>query len=231
MILSIDTTTNVCSAALLNGELSVECYQIENGNHIQMLPNYIQKLIIFAHKNNITIDAIALSMGPGSYTGLRIGTAMAKGLSYSMNIPLLAISTLKLLSFQAISKCKEKAIYIPMIDARRMEVYTACYSSELECLISDHSKIIDDNSFSDILNNSKVYFFGNGSTKCRDIIKHPNAEFIDDIVPLASYMGKLSNEALLKKDFVNIAYFAPFYLKEFQATISHKSQDVLYKKN
>lgn len=230
MILNIETSTNVCSAAVTEGSQVLWAKRSENGNHAHDLPLFVQSLLQAAKEDNKKIDAVAVSQGPGSYTGLRIGVATAKGLCYGFDVPLLAIDTLQLLSASLLAQdpdISDSALLCPMLDARRMEVYTALYSLRLQAQTSVEAKIIDSDSFSRIPEDTTLVFFGNGSAKCKDVIQRKNALFIDNIIPDARYMGALAEQKLLNNEFADIAYFAPFYLKEFHATVSHKAQDVL----
>ena len=160
-------------------------------------------------------------MGPGSYTGLRIGLSEAKGLAYALDIPLIGINTLKIMACQVMftQELQGDEIFVPMIDARRMEVYTAAYDFALEDVMPQQPLILDENSYSDILaDNANVLFFGNGSDKAKDVITSPNAKFIPDIVPLAIDMIALAEKAYSQRDFLDIAYSVPNYIKDFQAT-------------
>ncbi len=220
LILSIESTTNICSVALSKNKKLITLKETDIDNsHSKLLSVFIEKIIT---ENNLTVsdlDAIAVSKGPGSYTGLRIGVSLAKGLCYGANLPLISINTLKSLAFGYINKIKkfqEKTLFCPMIDARRMEVYYSVFNIELEELILVAAKVITENSFSEILNKNKVHFFGNGAIKCQDIIKHKNAVF-NDFDMSASFLSQLAYQKYLKKDFEDIAYFEPFYLKNFIA--------------
>lgn len=224
-ILHIETSTNVCSVALTkNGESIFSIYNAEGQNHAAMLSPFIQKAIDRANELQLTIEAIAVSEGPGSYTGLRIGVSTAKGLCYGYDVPLIAIDTLEILCMQVIKNqtIEKNALFCPMIDARRMEVYTAFYSTKIEKLSPTSAEIISENSFSEMLEKHIIYFFGNGSDKCKSIISHPNARFINEIVPLAENMISPAECKYKNKEFADVAYFEPLYLKEFQTTTSKK---------
>lgn len=230
MTLNIETSTNICSAALTEGSQVIASCLTADGNHAHDLPLFVQSLLQTAKDNNKTINAVAVSQGPGSYTGLRIGVATAKGICFGLGVPLLAVDTLQLLSASLLAQhtcLQDSALLCPMLDARRMEVYTALYTTRLQAVTAVEAKIINSESFLDILSEKQLVFFGNGASKCKDIITHDNALFIDNIVPDAKYMGLLAEQKLQAGDFADIAYFAPFYLKEFHATVSHKAQDVL----
>ena len=161
------------------------------------------------------VDAVALSMGPGSYTGLRIGTSTAKGLCYALDIPLIAISTLKAMAF-AMAKNEKSAIYCPMIDARRMEVFSALYDVNNKQLRGVQADVVDENTYVEFLSN-EIIFFGDGSLKCQEIINHKNAKFILGINPSAKNLGILAKAKFENKDFEDVAYFEPYYLKDFVA--------------
>lgn len=223
-ILNIDTSTTVCSVALSAGGECLSMRKDESGNsHSRVIGVFTQQLLQEADSNGWKVAAVALSQGPGSYTGLRIGTSFAKGLCYGMNIPLIAIPTLKIMAWAVAQRLKAEGVHTdallcPMIDARRMEVYSAVYDMELNEAEAVSAKIIDQESFSDLLANRKIYFFGNGSNKCKDAITSHNATFIDGVNPLAVDMAVMAHEAYNKKEFADVAYFEPFYLKDFIAT-------------
>jgi tRNA threonylcarbamoyladenosine biosynthesis protein TsaB len=162
----------------------------------------------------VDLDAISISKGPGSYTGLRIGVSTAKGLSYSLNRPLISVSTLRSMAFYMSQKQSNYDLYCPMIDARRMEVFSSFYDKDNNQLRAVMADIIDENSYNKELKN-KVLFFGDGSNKCKDVLTSGNAYFTDNFSPSATYMGILSLEKYNNKDFEDVAYFEPFYLKDF----------------
>ncbi len=224
-IIHIETSTNVCSvAASHSGTCIFRISNHEGLSHAAMLSPFVQQALDKLKELNLQPYAIAVSGGPGSYTGLRIGVSTAKGLCYGYNIPLIAVDTLQIIT-ESVLKTKETepdALLCPMIDARRMEVYTALFSSKSELVEGVSAKVIDEQSFSEILDNKTVYFFGNGAAKCKSVITHPNARFIGNIEPLAENMIRLAEDKFMRKDFVDVAYFEPFYLKEFQATTPKK---------
>jgi tRNA threonylcarbamoyladenosine biosynthesis protein TsaB len=192
-------------------------------NHASELPVFIDQLLVEAEEKSWKIDAIALSEGPGSYTGLRIGASLAKGLCYGLNVPLIPIDTLQILcaSMRAQKAIPENSWLCPMLDARRMEVYTSFYSPT--CLTRQtavQAMIINENAFSEVLMEKKLIFFGNGAEKCKDVILHSNATFVLDIFPQAKYMGELA-ETAQQLDIKQMAYYEPFYLKEFVPAASH----------
>jgi len=189
-------------------------------NHAALLSVFIAEAMEFMKSASKKLDAVAVSSGPGSYTGLRIGISTAKGLCYGLDIPLIAISTLEVLTANAlqITEIAANSLFCPMIDARRMEVYAAIYNQEGIIQREISADIIDENSYSEILENHSVYFFGNGAEKCKATLTHPNARFIDGMYPLAENMIVLAEKAYTEKKFVDVAYFEPFYLKEFYTT-------------
>ena len=229
-LLTIETSTSCCSAAItIDGRAVATRANMTNANHASELPVFVEQLLAEARANQWQIEAVALSQGPGSYTGLRIGTSLAKGICYGMNIPLIPIDTLQVLCAAALPTIQNdlatepSAILCPMIDARRMEVYTCQLTvdnGQLTVVSEVQAKVINEDSFADILADHVVYFFGNGAEKCKSVITSPNARFIDQIVPDAQYMGQLA-ETIPPLDLKQVAYYEPFYLKEFVAAPSH----------
>ena len=191
----------------------------EGQSHASLLGVFVNEIMEYVRQNNLTVDAIAVSSGPGSYTGLRIGVSEAKGLSYGLDVPMIAIPTSRIMASMMKDKVDEETLLCPMIDARRMEVYATFFDRSLNVIRETSADIIESDSYDNILNDSKVLFFGNGADKCKELSTHPNAMFFDDIHPLASAMMPLAEEAFAMKDFVDSAYFEPFYLKEFVATV------------
>lgn len=221
-ILNIETATDVCSVALsLDGVVLYEKENTEGRSHANLLGVFVDEAVRFSRSQNITIDAVAVSCGPGSYTGLRIGVSEAKGLCYGLKLPLIALQTLDIMVQQIIDKAilDRETLLCPMIDARRMEVYAAIYNSQLVRIRETAADIVDETTYSSYLKMSKVAFLGNGSAKCKDSIIDPNAMFIDNVYPRASDMIKLSEKAFMNSKFENVAYFEPFYLKDFIATV------------
>ena len=220
IILSIETATPVCSCALLqDGEVIINKESHEGQSHSTLLGVFVHDIMHHVRSSNLKLDAIAISKGPGSYTGLRIGISEAKGLSYGLDIPMIAIPTPHIMATIIKDKVDEGTLLCPMIDARRMEVYATILDKSLNVIRKTSADIVDSNSYIDLLESNKVAFFGNGSEKCKEVITHPNAIFIEDIHPLASAMGRLAENAFSEYDFVDSAYFEPLYLKEFVATI------------
>lgn len=225
-ILNIETSTNVCSVALSqDGVCLYEDVNMEGPSHAQVLAGYVKNAVSFADSHAIPIDAIAISKGPGSYTGLRIGVSEAKGVAYGRDAKLLSVPTLKLLTVPILlgyEELPEDALLCPMIDARRMEVYCALYDRALNEVVQTQALVIDSDSFKEYLDKQPIYFMGNGADKCVETIQHPNAHFIKNIVPRAKNMISLAEMAMAKEQFEDVAYFEPFYLKEFVATKSKK---------
>lgn len=220
-ILNIETATEVCSVAISKDNKIIFSKEETKGpSHAVLLGQFVNEAIEYLRSGNIKLDAVAVSCGPGSYTGLRIGVSEAKGICYGMNIPLIAINTLKLMAHSVISQnaVDGPVLFCPMIDARRMEVYDAVYNDKLQELHPISADIITEESFSDFLAEDRVAFFGNGSDKCKDVLKNPSALFLENIYPQASAMIQLAEEAYENNNFVDVAYFEPFYLKEFVAT-------------
>ncbi len=225
-ILHIETSTDICSVAVSqDGAVIFQEEDRKGPSHATALGPMVDAALSFTDNHAIPFDAVAVSLGPGSYTGLRIGVSMAKGVCYGRNLKLLAVPTLKLLSVPVLlvhDDLPEDALLCPMLDARRMEVYTALYTRALQPVEDVHARVVDADSFRAQLDAHPVYFFGNGATKCKTVINHPNAHFIDDIVPLAKHMSPLAERAFLNEEFESVAYLEPFYLKDFEATVSKK---------
>lgn len=230
MILCIETATSVCSVSLSHNNkiLGLRESAIDK-SHSSLITLFIKELL---DKQNITaesLDAVAVSKGPGSYTGLRIGVSTAKGICYGAGIPLLAIGTLESMYYGALDKYSshpridKDTLICPMIDARRMEVYSAVFKYSGEELAGVKAEIINEESYSDLLKQSTVLFFGNGSEKLKGLISHPNAIFQDGYMLSASSLALPAQKALLNRDFEDIAYFEPYYLKDFIATIPRKN--------
>jgi tRNA threonylcarbamoyladenosine biosynthesis protein TsaB len=223
LILNLETATKVCSVSLANnGEvISIEEYFGEYA-HAEKLTFFIEKVCKDAGVELSELSAVAVSKGPGSYTGLRIGVSAAKGISYSLDIPLIAVDTLKHMSVSALDKIteiKKDFLLCPMIDARRMEVYCALFNHKLNNIKEVSAEIISEDSFFNFLNQSQIYFFGDGAEKCKNVLeKNPNAIFLDNIHPSSASMAILAQEQFDRKQFEDVAYFEPFYLKDFITT-------------
>ena len=215
-ILNIETSTTNCSVSLSKeGETLVlkEDYN-DNYSHAERLHVYIDDVLKQAKISLTNLDAIAVSKGPGSYTGLRIGVSAAKGLCYALNKPLISVSTLEALTHQI---NVEDGVIVPMIDARRMEVYSAVFNSEHKQIRDTEAQILDENSFTKYLENGKVYFIGNGVEKTKTLINHSNAVFVENKLPSAKEMSLLAFTKYKKNDTEDVAYFEPYYLKDFIA--------------
>lgn len=224
VILNIDTTTAVCSAAL-TAEGMVLCHaeDFEGRNHAALLSGFIKRCLDFAAERELKLEAVAVSMGPGSYTGLRIGLSEAKGLAYALEVPLIGVRTLELMATRVMFSADDidpESILVPMIDARRMEVFTAAYDFGLNELMKPGPLILDENSYAGLIATGRpVLLFGDGSTKAAEVIKAPNVRIIPDITPLAVDMVALAERAYARREFIDLAYSTPLYLKEFQATV------------
>lgn len=223
VILSIETSAMSCSAcASVDGELIVNRIKPDGRNHSELLGVFIDEIITELENKNLKLDAVAVSAGPGSYTGLRIGVSTAKGICYGYDIPLISIPTLQLIANTAEKESKIEGTYIPMIDARRMEVYTAKYKAGK--VISDEvALIVDETSYREELTTETLVFCGDGSGKCKDVITSNNAQFVDDVIATAENMIPLAENAFNNQEFVDLAYFEPNYLKAFQTTVSKKN--------
>lgn len=223
-ILNIDTSTDVCSVALTSeGTVLEHREDYEGQNHAKVLSSFINDMLDYATPRGIKLDAVAVSMGPGSYTGLRIGLSEAKGLCFGLDIPLIGISTLELLTVTVMFRefWDDDILFVPMIDARRKEVYTGVYDLALNKIMQPQPLILDENSFQEY-KDKQIVFFGNGSDKAKDIIQLPNARFIKNIRPEAVNMMALSERSFRNNNFIDIAYSTPEYLKDFQSTTPKK---------
>ena len=214
-ILNIETSTKACSVSINCNGILINCKEIVSSgfSHSEKLLPFISQIIEKSKINMSDLAAVAVSMGPGSFTGLRIGVSTAKGICYALGIPLIAVSTLQAMAFGMTKKLKSD-LYCPMIDARRMEVYSAFYDLENNLVREIQADIINESSYLNFLNKD-VVFFGDGAIKIKEIIKHQNATFISDFHPSASYIGDLSYKKFRQLDFVDVAYFEPYYLKDF----------------
>ena len=214
-ILNIETSTKACSVSINCNGILINCKEIVSSgfSHSEKLLPFISQIIEKSKINMSDLAAVAVSMGPGSFTGLRIGVSTAKGICYALGIPLIAVSTLQAMAFGMAKRLKSD-LYCPMIDARRMEVYSAFYDLENNLVRKIQADIVDESSYLNLLNKD-VVFFGDGSIKIKEIIKHQNATFISDFHPSASYIGDLSYKKFRQLDFVDVAYFEPYYLKDF----------------
>ena len=225
-ILHIETSTNVCSVAVSeNGQCIFEQQEHgEKGAGAEKLGTMVDEALSFTDNHAIPFDAVAVSCGPGSYTGLRIGVSMAKGICYGRNLKLIAVPTLELLCVPVLLReiPEEDALLCPMLDARRMEVYAGLYDRALKPVREIGADIVTEETYREYLDARPVYFFGNGAKKCMDVINHPNAHLIEGIEPLAKWMQPLAERRLLNEQFEDVAYFTPFYLKDFVAKMPKK---------
>jgi tRNA threonylcarbamoyladenosine biosynthesis protein TsaB len=221
LILNLETATKNCSVSISKDGETIALKEINTGgySHAELLHPFIEEVLKNTNHKLSDLDAVAVSKGPGSYTGLRIGVSSAKGICFGNDIPLISIPTLESM---AMSQKGKDYTLVSMLDARRMEVYACIYNSDIKEIRKTEAEIIDENSYSEYLEKGKVLFFGDGAEKCKDIIKHKNAEFIDNIFPSAKQMGEISEKMFVENTFEDTAYFEPFYLKDFIATKSLK---------
>jgi tRNA threonylcarbamoyladenosine biosynthesis protein TsaB len=232
LILHIETATDICSVALSAGERLLSL--VESGqerSHATLLNRFIKQSVAEAGKKFQDLNAVSVSKGPGSYTGLRIGVSTAKGLAYALEIPLLASGTLENMAGHILSNAEvdnlkalhgDHLLLCPMLDARRMEVYTGFYTTKNSVYREVSADIIEENSYHMILESHPVCFFGNGAEKCKGVLDHPNAHFLDGINPTATSMIVPALKNYNRKQFEDVAYFEPFYLKDFIATVPKK---------
>ncbi len=233
VILHIETATALCSVAV--SQDSAIIFQTDNTqeagdgqgttNHGSALGVMVDEALSFTDNHAIPFDAVAVSAGPGSYTGLRIGVSMAKGVAYARDLKLISVPTLEVQCVPVLlvhDDLPEDALLCPMLDARRMEVYAALYNRALRPVMPVAPVVVDEHSFEPYLNEHPVYFFGNGAEKCKPLLQHPNAHFFEGVPLLAKYMSPLAEKKFLREEFEDVAYFEPNYLKEFQATVAKK---------
>jgi tRNA threonylcarbamoyladenosine biosynthesis protein TsaB len=231
LILNIETSTEVCSVAVArNGSVIHSRQNLSGQNHAMLVTVFINELLVESNLTMEQLDAVAVSGGPGSYTGLRIGVSVAKGLCYASRLPMIAITSLEAMAHHVITNRENfqypettNTLFCPMIDARRMEVYTSFYDANGIQIRGIQADIIDYQSYLPYLENNTIFFFGNGAAKCRNAISHPNAIFIDGIITMADNMVSLAERDFKTQKFVDVAYYEPFYLKDFVATIPVKN--------
>lgn len=218
-ILSIETSTQVCSVALTEKDrLLIHRIHQEGSNHAALLPIFVNEILAYAREQNIHIDAISISEGPGSYTGLRIGTSIAKGLAYGLGCELIPVPTLAILAEAARQQIDNNvALFCPMVDARRMEVYTQIYDDNLKPINKVEARVVENNEWLRAIG-KEIYFFGDGASKCRNLLECESIHYLDNIIVDAKYMHILALNTSARAD---IAYYIPFYLKDFQAAPSH----------
>lgn len=220
-ILNIDTSTNVCSVAVSQDGACIFDKEDHSGpNHAERLGAFVDEALSFIDNHAIPLDAVAVSCGPGSYTGLRIGVSMAKGICYGRDVKLLAVPTLELLCVPVLLRemvTDDDALLCPMLDARRMEVHAQLFTRSLREVRPIQADVVDADTYREYLDKHPVYFFGNGAMKCKEVIDHPNAHFIEGIEALAKNMLPLAERRMAREEFEDVAYFVPFYLKDFVA--------------
>ena len=226
-ILNIETSTDVCSVAISdNGQVIFNKEDHSGPNHAVKLGVYVDEALSFIDAHGISLEAVAVSCGPGSYTGLRIGVSMAKGICYGRDVKLISIPTLELMAVPVLlgeHPAEEDALIVPMLDARRMEVYAKVMDRALKEVRPIQADIVDAETYKEYLDRGTVYFFGNGAEKCMEVINHPNARLVKGIEPLAKNMAPLAEKRFVEGKFEDVAYFVPFYLKDFVAKIDRKS--------
>jgi tRNA threonylcarbamoyladenosine biosynthesis protein TsaB len=224
LILNIETATQMCSVALAkDGEVLFSKEKNGEYSHAENLTVFIEEVMQHTGYSLSAIDAVAVSKGPGSYTGLRIGVSVAKGLCYALDKPLVAIETLKQMAKGIADVQQQDVLYCPMIDARRMEVYCALYDKQQNVISPTEAKIMDAHSFENDLAKQVILFFGDGAIKCKQVLAHqPNAHFLENIFPSAVVMASLSEQAFQQKQLEDVAYFVPYYLKDFVSTADLK---------
>ena len=217
IVLNIETATKNCSVSVAEGSKIMALKELNEGSfsHAEKLHLFIEDVVSEAGIKLIDLQAVAVSKGPGSYTGLRIGVSAAKGLCFALDIPLISVATLKSLALQA--SPEDGGLIVPMLDARRMEVYSAVFDFKYQQRRETLAEIIDSSSFSGILDKHPVYFMGDGAEKCKGLIQHKNARFLTEKFPSAREMAILSAQKFRDKDFEDLAYFEPYYLKDFVA--------------
>lgn len=219
-ILHIETSTDVCSVAVSEDSQVIFQQEDHSGpNHAERLGTMVDEALSFTDNHAIPFDAVAVSGGPGSYTGLRIGVSMAKGICYGRDLKLIAVPTLELLCVPVLLReiPEEDALLCPMLDARRMEVYAGIYDRALKPVREIRADIVTAETYKEYLDAHPIYFFGNGAGKCMETISHPNAHLIKGIEPLAKWMQPLAERRFLNEQFEDVAYYVPFYLKDFVA--------------
>ena len=224
-ILHIETSTAVCSVAVSEDSQVIFQQEDHSGpNHAERLGSMVDEALSFTDNHAIPFDAVAVSCGPGSYTGLRIGVSMAKGICYGRDLKLISVPTLELLCVPVLLRelAEDEALLCPMLDARRMEVYAGIYDRALRPVREVQADVVDAETYKAFLDERPVYFFGNGAKKCMESINHPNARLIEGIEPLAKWMQPLAERRLLQGQTEDVAYFVPFYLKDFVAKMPKK---------
>lgn len=224
--MNIETSTDVCSVAISdNGQVIFNKEDHSGPNHAVKLGVYVDEALSFIDAHGIPLEAVAVSCGPGSYTGLRIGVSMAKGICYGRDVKLISIPTLELMAVPVLlgeHPAEEDALIVPMLDARRMEVYAKVMDRALKEVRPIQADIVDAETYKEYLDRGTVYFFGNGAEKCMEVINHPNARLVKGFEPLAKNMAPLAEKRFVEGKFEDVAYFVPFYLKDFVAKMPKK---------
>ncbi len=216
LILSLETASAVCSVALHDdGIIKASSHLFISQSASSQLAVMVDELLKRCDLKPNQLNAVAVSEGPGSYTGLRIGVASAKGLCYALDIPLIAVNTLESMVQKIATQFSDEIILCPMLDARRMEVYCLLANNKGDVLEPTQAKVMDETSFEEVLSKNKVVFFGNGAAKCKEVITNANAIFLSDIVPSAEQIGELAFKKFQTQQFEDLANFEPFYLKDF----------------
>ena len=226
-ILNIETSTDVCSVSVSQDGACIFSQEDHEGpNHAVKLGTFVDEALSFADSHAIPLDAVAVSCGPGSYTGLRIGASMAKGICFGQDLKLIAVPTLELMAVPVLlrEEVEEGALLCPMIDARRMEVYSAVYDRALHEVRGIQADVVDAETYREYLDRGPVYFFGNGVEKCMEVINHPNARLIKGVEPLAKWMFPIAERRIAQEKYEDVAYFVPFYLKDF---VAHQPKKLL----
>lgn len=221
VILNIESSQSASSVALsVDGNVEWSAVEREAMHQATDLAPFVAQAMEEVTRKELKIDAVAVSTGPGSYTGLRIGMSLAKGLAFGLDVPLIGVETLKLIAVKAMFRNLNftgEEILVPMVDARRMEVYTAAYDFRLDALIPPQAMIVTEDSFKDLPQDRQIWFMGDGSAKTKDVIKLPNAHWMDDVLPMAADMVALAEKSFREKDFLDLAYSVPFYIKNYEA--------------
>lgn len=226
MILCLETATSTCSVALNDGSRTLALRECKGQNaHSEKITIFIKEVLEETKLRYDQLDAVAVSKGPGSYTGLRIGVSTAKGICYAADLPLLAVDTLHALAYQMHERLgadlQPDDLFVPMIDARRMEVYCSVFDATLHRVSDTKALVVDENVFAD-LEGHRLWLFGDGASKLAPLfVKHPAIHIVDDVLPSAAFMASLADQAQKAGDFVDVAYFEPFYLKDFVAGKPH----------
>lgn len=221
-ILNIETSSDVCSVAISHeGEIIYQLEDHESRNHAVSLAPFVEKCFNELARRELHLDAVAVSGGPGSYTGLRIGFSMAKGICFGKNLPLIILSTLEILAVKAMFRSfdwEDGDILVPMVDARRMEVYTCAYNFALNPQMTAGPLILDKDSYSDVAPGHRLFLFGDGSEKAKDLLEDKRINYLGNLKPFARDMIALAERAYRNSDFADLAYSVPQYLKEYQTT-------------